>query len=183
MRLSRNRDAHVPQLMMSFRLLKFRRTYCLSGLLVSLLAGLGPVMSGCAERHEEPVVALVNGRAITPNRVRSTLGRALQGHTLPLREGGGKQRFLDELITRELLMQEARRRGLDQDDTIRDKTQRYKEQLILDELLKDKLQSKVELTQAELDAYYEKHAKPTFGPLEGQCLGDASPQCVCCQRP
>jgi hypothetical protein len=51
--------------MMPFRLLIFCRTYCLSGLLVSLLAGLGPVMSGCAERQEEPVVALVNGRAIT----------------------------------------------------------------------------------------------------------------------
>jgi peptidyl-prolyl cis-trans isomerase C len=63
-------------------------------------------------------------------------------------------------------MQEARRRGLDQDDAIRDKTQRYKEQLILDELLKDKLQSKVEVTQAELDAYYEQHASQLLDPLK-----------------
>ncbi len=39
---------------------------------------------------------------------------------------GGKRRFLDELITRELLMQEARDQGLDQNDAIRDRAQRYK---------------------------------------------------------
>jgi peptidyl-prolyl cis-trans isomerase C len=65
-------------------------------------------------------------------------------------------------------MQEARRQGLDQSDTIRSKTQRYKEQLILDDLLKDKLQSKVEITKAELDAYYESHADELLAPLKVQ---------------
>ena len=32
--------------------------------------------------------------------------------------------------------------------------------------MKDKLQSKVELTQAELDAYYEKHANQLLDPLK-----------------
>ncbi len=169
--------------MMPFRLLIFSRTYCLSGLLVSLLAGLGPVMSGCAERQEEPVVALVNGRAITQTEFDLRWGELSKATRSRYEKEGGKQRFLDELITRELLMQEARRRGLDQDDTIRDKTQRYKEQLILDELLKDKLQSKVELTQAELDAYYEKHASQLLDPLKANVSVDASPQCVCRQRP
>ena len=81
---------------------------------------------------------------------------------------GGKRRFLDELITRELLMQEARRQGLDQNDDIRDRTQRYKEQLILDELLKERLREKVELTPAELAAYYDKHANELLAPLKVQ---------------
>lgn len=123
-------------------------------------------MSGCGERHEEPVVALVNGRAITQTEFDFRWGELSKATRSRYEKEGGKQRFLDELITRELLMQEARRRGLDQDDSIRDKTQRYKEQLILDELLKDKLQSKVELTQAELDAYYEKHASQLLDPLK-----------------
>jgi peptidyl-prolyl cis-trans isomerase C len=135
-------------------------------LFVGMLAGLGPVLWGCAERQEEPVVALVNGRAITQTEFDLRWGELSKATRARYEKEGGKRRFLDELITRELLMQEARRRGLDQDDAIRDKTQRYKEQLILDELLKDKLQSKVEVTQAELDAYYEQHASQLLDPLK-----------------
>lgn len=153
--------------MMPFRTLFPCRTHCLPGLLlVGMLAGVGPVVWGCAERQEEPVVALVNGRAITQTEFDLRWGELSKATRARYEKEGGKRRFLDELITRELLMQEARRRGLDQDDAIRDKTQRYKEQLILDELLKDKLQSKVEVTQAELDAYYEKHASQLLDPLK-----------------
>lgn len=152
---------------MPFRTLFPCRTHCLPGLLlVGMLAGVGPVVWGCAERQEEPVVALVNGRAITQTEFDLRWGELSKATRARYEKEGGKRRFLDELITRELLMQEARRRGLDQDDAIRDKTQRYKEQLILDELLKDKLQSKVEVTQAELDAYYEKHASQLLDPLK-----------------
>lgn len=152
--------------MMPFRFSIFRRTYCLPGLLVGMLVGFGPVVSGCAERQEEPVVALVNGRAITQTEFDLRWGELSKATRSRYEKEGGKRKFLEELITRELLMQEARRQGLDHDDTIRDKTQRYKEQLILDELLKDKLQSKVELSQAELDAYYEKHANQLLDPLK-----------------
>jgi len=152
--------------MMPFRIPFFCKAYCLPGLLVGMLVGLGPVVSGCVERQEEPVVALVNGRAITQTEFDLRWGELSKATRSRYEKEGGKRQFLDELITRELLMQEARRRGLDQDDRIRDKTQRYKEQLILDELLKDKLQSKVELTQAELNAYYEQHAGQLLDPLK-----------------
>lgn len=134
------------------------------------LAGLlGVALSGCpAQQEEEPIVALVNGRAITQAEFDIRWGELAGATRARYEKAGGKRRFLDELITRELLMQEARRQGLDQSDTIRNKTQRYKEQLILDELLKDKLQSKVEVTKAELDAYYESHADELLDPLKVQ---------------
>jgi len=113
-------------------------------------------------------VALVNGRAITKTEFDMHWGELSEATRDRYTKVGGKRQFLDELITRELLMQEARRRGLDQNDAIRDKAQRYKEQLILDELLKDKLQSKVEITQNELDAYYEAHARELLDPLKVQ---------------
>ena len=142
------------------------RTSLLPLFLTGILAWLGLGTVGCGERQEEPVVALVNGRAITQTEFDLRWSELSQATRSRYEKEGGKRRFLDELITKELLMQEARRRGLDQDDAIRDKTQRYKEQLILDELLKDKLQSKVELTQEELTAYYESHASELLDPLK-----------------
>lgn len=149
-------------------LIAHRGAFLISLFLVGALAGLGPALSSCTTQQEEPVIALVNGRAITQFEFDVRWGELSEATRARYNKEGGKRRFLDELITRELLMQEARRQGLDQNDGIRDKAQRYKEQLILDELLKDKLQSKVELTQAELDAYYEKHARELLDPLKVQ---------------
>ena len=152
--------------MRPFRFLTFCRTYLMPGLLAGMMAGFGLAISGCGERPEEPIVALVNGRTITQTEFDLRWGELSPATRSRYEKDGGKRKFLEELITRELLMQEGRRRGLDHSDVIRDKTQRYKEQLILDELLKDKLQSKVELTQTELDAYYEKHAAELLDPLK-----------------
>ncbi len=140
----------------------------LSLFLAGLLVGSGALLSGCAPPQEEPIVALVNGRAITQTEFDIHWRELSEATRIRYTKDGGKRRFLDELITRELLMQEARRRGLDQNDAIRDKAQRYKEQLILDELLKDKLQSKVEITKDELDAYYEAHSRELLDPLKIQ---------------
>jgi len=138
-------------------------------MLACLLAGLGPALSGCPQQQqEEPVVALVNGRAITQAEFDLRWSELSDATRTRYEKNGGKRRFLDELVTRELLLQEARRRGIDQDDTIRDKAQRYKEQLVLDELLKGKLQSKVEVTKDELDAYFEAHAGELLDPLKVQ---------------
>ncbi|MFO0705911.1 MAG: peptidylprolyl isomerase [Nitrospira sp.] len=140
----------------------------LSLILGSLMGCILWLSAGCTPPPEEPVLALVNGRAITQYEFDVRWNELSEATRARYDKEGGKRRFLDELITRELLMQEAKRRGLDQSDAIRDRAQRYKEQLVLDELLKDKLREKVELSQTELDAYYEKHANELLAPLKVQ---------------
>jgi peptidyl-prolyl cis-trans isomerase C len=140
----------------------------LSLLCAGLLTAFIWTLSSCAPQQDEPVLALVNGRAITQTEFDLRWDELSQATRARYEKEGGKKRFLDELITRELLMQEARHQGLDQNESIRDKAQRYKEQLILDELLKDKLKAKVELSKAELDAYYEKHERQLLAPLKVQ---------------
>ncbi|NWF71436.1 MAG: peptidylprolyl isomerase [Nitrospirae bacterium] len=137
---------------------------------ISLLAGTigGSILllTGCSPPPEEGVLALVNGRQVTQTEFDTRWGELAEATRARYEKEGGKRLFLDELITRELLMQEARKLGLDQNDAIRDRTQRYREQLILDELLKDRIKAKVELSQEELDAYYEKHAHELLTPLK-----------------
>lgn len=116
-------------------------------------------LTGCTEPpQEEPVIAMINGRSITQAEFDIRWEELSQATRARYEKEGGKRRFLDELIMRELLMQEARKQGIDQSDDIREKTLRYREQLILDELLKDRIKTKVEISKEELDAYLEKHA-------------------------
>jgi len=134
--------------------------------LVAVVIGGSLLFAGCSPPPEEGVLALVNGRQVTQTEFDIRWGELAEATRARYEKEGGKRLFLDELITRELLMQEARKLGLDQNDAIRDRTQRYREQLILDELLKDRIKAKVELTQEELDAYYEKHAHELLTPLK-----------------
>lgn len=140
--------------------------------LISLLAcaigGSLLLLTSCTPPPEESVLALVNGRQITQTEFETRWGELAEATRTRYEKEGGKRRFLDELITRELLMQEARKQGLDQNDAIRDRAQRYREQLILDELLKDRIKAKIELSKEELDAFYEKHAHELLTPLKIQ---------------
>ncbi len=138
----------------------------LSLLFAGLVGGGMMLLASCAPPPEDPVLALVNGRQITQGEFDIRWSELADATRARYEKEGGKRRFLDELITRELLMQEARKKGLDQDDTIRERTQRYKEQLILDELLKDTIKAKIEISKEELDAYYEKHARELLTPLK-----------------
>jgi peptidyl-prolyl cis-trans isomerase C len=141
-----------------------------AGRLVSLLAcaigGIFLLFTSCAPPPEEGVLALVNGRQITQTEFDARWGELADATKARYQKEGGKRLFLDELVTRELLMQEARKLGLDQNDAIRDRAQRYREQLILDELLKDRIKAKVELTSEELDAFYEQHSQELLTPLK-----------------
>ncbi len=135
-------------------------------LLAVAIGGACFLLTGCGPPPEEGVLALVNGRQITQTEFDARWGELAEATRLRYQKEGGKRVFLDELITKELLMQEARKLGLDQNDAIRDRTQRYKEQLILDELLKDRIKAKVELTSEELKAFYEQHANELLTPLK-----------------
>jgi peptidyl-prolyl cis-trans isomerase C len=141
-----------------------------SGRLVTLLTcaigGSLLLLISCGPPPEEGVLALVNGRQITQTEFDARWGELAEATKARYQKEGGKRVFLDELITKELLMQEARKLGLDQSDAIRDRAQRYKEQLILDELLKDRIKAKVELTSEELNAFYEQHSRELLTPLK-----------------
>jgi len=124
-----------------------------------LIAGVSmTAFSGCEQPSEEsPVLAIVNGKPISQSEFDyrwselSDAGRARYEHQ------GGKKKFLDDLISREILLQEARKQGIDQSLALRERLQRLKEQLILDELMKDAASQPVHISDAELEAYYQSH--------------------------
>ena len=137
------------------------------GLLTLVLGSLLTSWTGCTPpQSEERVVAFVNGKPITQTEFDhewADLPDATKGR---YEKEGGRQVFLKELVDHELLLQEARKLGLDQSDTVRDRVRRYKEKLLRDELLRDRMKATVELTKEELDRYYEEHAGELLTPLK-----------------
>ena len=130
-----------------------------TGLALLLAAAtLGIGFSGCTpKKAESPVVVIVNGRPITLAEFEYRWSELSPSTRERYEREGGRRKFLDDLISRELIMQEARKRGLTKSPTIRQRTQRFKEQLLLDEVMRDAVKAKVEATPDELDAYYIAH--------------------------
>jgi peptidyl-prolyl cis-trans isomerase C len=136
---------------------------CLMMAVGSLLLSL----VGCTPpQAEERVVAFVNGKPITQTELDHEWADLPDATKARYEKEGGRQVFLKELVDHEMLLQEARRQGLDLDDAIRDRVRRYKEKLLIDELLKDRMKTTVELTKEELDRYYEQHASELLTPLK-----------------
>jgi len=125
------------------------------------------LLTGCTPpQTEERVVAFVNGRPIAQSEFDRKWDELPEATRARYEKEGGKQAFLKVVVDDELLMQEARRQGLDQTDSFRDRVRYFKEKLLKDELLKDRMKDTVELTKEELDRYYAQHAGELLTPLK-----------------
>ena len=124
------------------------------GLLTLVVGGLLAPLAGCTPpQAEERVVAFVNGKPITQTEFDHEWGDLPEATKARYEKEGGRQMFLKELVDHEMLLQEARRQGLDQSDVIRDRVRRYKEKMLIDELLKDRMKTTVELTDFVVRLY------------------------------
>ncbi len=124
----------------------------------ALLGCLMFSFAGCAPASQDsPVLVIVNGKPITQREFDFRWSELPESTKAHYQKEGGKRKFLDDLVGRELLMQQARKLGLDQSQAVRERIQRFKEQVILDELLQQVLKNQIEIPKDELEAYYVAH--------------------------
>jgi peptidyl-prolyl cis-trans isomerase C len=132
-----------------------------------LAFGFGCVVSwlsaslACNPPSEPVVLAIINGKPITEAEFDYRWAELPASTQARYRQEGGKRKFLDDLITKELLLQEVRKRGLDQSPSVRERLVRLKEQVLLDELTRqvlDGVGAKDSVSEDELDAYFTAHA-------------------------
>lgn len=132
--------------------------FILWGLSVALLALVGAGLSGCTPSSpDSPVLAVVNGRPITQSEFDFRWSELPESTRMHYENLGGKKKFLDDLISREILLQEARRLGLDHSLAFRMRIERVKEQLLLDELMREAASMNIRIPESELEAYYDLH--------------------------
>jgi peptidyl-prolyl cis-trans isomerase C len=76
----------------------------------------------------------------------------------------GKEKFLDELVKRELLYKEALKKGLDKDPEYLKKIEDFKKITLVGLLLQKEIETKVKVSDQEVKDYYEKN-KEKFAPV------------------
>lgn len=120
-----------------------------------VLGGLVVMGAGAAWANDAPV-AVVNGVSI-PARLmdRNVQANVAQGQS---DSPALRAALRDELIARELMVQEAVRRGLDKRRDTEDALQVLRQNVLIDALLQDDL-SKTPITEADLKAEYDRQVK------------------------
>ncbi len=113
----------------------------------------------CAKKEEQkgPYLAKVGTAKITEADLEQEL-KSLPEFAQQLFEGiEGKKKFLDELIKKELLYQEAIKRGLDKDAEYRRKLEEFRKLTLISTLLEKEIEEKAKVTDQDIKDYYEKH--------------------------
>lgn len=130
-------------------------TRMLAALLVPALFGCG----GPAGEKPDAVLAEVNGEAITSVEF-DREASALPPYMRPILETpSGRKQFLESLITRNLLLQEAMRRGIDRRPEVVRRLGQARRSIVLEALLREVGEKAPGLSEETLKKRYEEHGE------------------------
>jgi EpsD family peptidyl-prolyl cis-trans isomerase len=120
----------------------------------------------CAQKEEKkgPYLAKVGNAVITEADLEREI-KNLPDFVQKMFEGkSGRERFLEELIKKEVLYQEALKKGLDKDPEYQRKIEDFKKLTLVGLILEREIETKTKVTDQDVKAYYEKH-KESFAPV------------------
>ena len=124
-----------------------------------LMLVLGFVITGCAKKEEQKGQYLVkiNGVTITKEDLKKEV-EALPPFAQKMFEGEeGIARLIDELIKKELLYQEAKKKGLDRDAAYLKKVADSQKLILISALLEKEIEDKAKLSDKDVRDFYEKN--------------------------
>jgi EpsD family peptidyl-prolyl cis-trans isomerase len=117
------------------------------------------VFSACANKEggKGPYLAKVGSAVITQADFEREFKNLPQFAQTLFQGSGGKERFLDELIKKEMLYQEALKKGLDKDPQYLAKVEDFKKLTLVSMLLEKEIGTKGKVTEQDAKDYYDKH--------------------------
>ncbi|MFN3480952.1 MAG: SurA N-terminal domain-containing protein [Thermodesulfovibrionales bacterium] len=132
-----------------------RYLYIVGGLILIVLGISGMTFLRFRPPESKEFVR-INDRIITTEEFERQYSEAISFY----KQEKSKKDFLEDLITKELLLQEAKRRGLDLKPDFRRSIQSYYEQTLLKNLAQEKMSEiRVSVTEEELRSYYKNMGK------------------------
>ena len=120
----------------------------------------------CAKKEEKRAsyLAKVGNTVITEADIEREI-KNLPDFVQKMFEGdSGRERFLEELVKRELLYQEALKKGLEKDPAYQKKLEDFKKINLVGLLLEKEIETKTKVSDKEIRDYYEKN-KEDFAPV------------------
>ncbi|RPJ11210.1 MAG: hypothetical protein EHM36_01895 [Deltaproteobacteria bacterium] len=131
---------------------------------VSLAAGCGP--SGEKKMGEKELVRINDISLSLEEFQQISEGQSLEGKMRLLDEKGLRDFLENYVISRELLYQEAKKKGFEQNPEIRLKLENFKRIMLIDALLEEGLKGKMEVSENEIQQYYKENQDRFTEPLE-----------------
>ena len=121
-------------------------------LLLGLLVGLG----ACGKQEEEEIVAVVGQKAIHAEELRRFVLNLLPGLYTYKQGQEAREDYLQSLIDQELLLLEARNRGLEQDSQLVEKLSSKQRKYIVSVLRQREIMPLVEITEEDIRRRFEE---------------------------
>jgi peptidyl-prolyl cis-trans isomerase C len=125
-----------------------------TGVICAVILVLSVTGTGC---KRDRVLVRFNDHAITVDEYLWERDNLPEGQRNSLRTIEDKKEFLNKLIVRDLLLQEALRIGLQNNEAIRYKIENYRRNLLINELLDRQTEGEAVVTDKEIKEYYESH--------------------------
>lgn len=127
---------------------------------VAILVSVALLFS-CAKKGEQKalgtVVAKVGSVTITQDDVNREI-KGLPDQIQKMFQGPeGAARFVDELVKKEILYQEAKKKGLDSNPEYQKKVEDFKKLTLISLLLEKEIEDKAKVTDKDVKDYYERH--------------------------
>jgi peptidyl-prolyl cis-trans isomerase C len=129
---------------------RFAVSFFLIALLVSCSQKAG-------QQSQGSFVAKVGNDVITKAEFEQELN-SLPDYAKQMFEGdAGREKFLDEVIKKDILYQEALKKGIDKDPDFKSKLEEFKKLTLASMLLEKEIMSKDKVSDQEVKDYYDKH--------------------------
>jgi peptidyl-prolyl cis-trans isomerase C len=109
----------------------------------------------CTKKEQGKTLATVDGDIITMEQFSAELDKIPTNMKMLVVSQSGKRSFLDRLVVKKLLLKEAKKDNIEKNKEFQDRLTDIKDQLIIESLLKKKVQLNLNLTDADLKKYYE----------------------------
>jgi peptidyl-prolyl cis-trans isomerase C len=103
------------------------------------------------------VLAKVGGVSITLDDYYNDL-QALPDYAKQMFQGeGGREKFLDEVVKKEMLYQQALKEGIDKDPKFSRQVENFKKLTLISDLLQKEIMDKAKVSENDVKEYYDKH--------------------------
>lgn len=123
-----------------------------------LLVLVAPFLAACGgggKGKQDKVLATVNGQPITEAMLAEE-AKSLPPYVRPILDSpAGRVQFLESLITRDLLMREALRRGIDRREEVRERLNTARRSILLEALLREVTEKAPGLSDDALKKFYD----------------------------